>query len=466
MSARANVRVLVYGLALLGTAGCPSAPVGPKAAPEIVDQLELRIDAPGMSPESIEREVVAPIELSLVGNSDVREIISEASEGRARIGLALSRRAELVAVDVLQRVTEIQPQLPEEANPLELRPGYPNATTMHLSLANAEAARTLSEALASTPGVHQVSRCGVEHVVIELDSGVLHDPNLEVLTVEAELRAALQQSSMTLDQLNKLVLDDWPGNALTLAEIATIRVEPATSGCKAWSEQGQTVGLSVTVAHADARTQVEARLNEARERGLDIHRFDSRLHVWLGPEFEPERAVETIRELLGSEWLLEVGVEAQPCAGPGVLARLHLSDQAGVDAIAEALAATAGVVFVEHPTRPSSREWLLGSELEQSPERVVVLDREKLAAHGVSRSAATLTIALALQGLEIGRLAEPRLPVLMRLGNLTDRELSELLIAGAGDQTVPLGAIAELRTELAPTRICRRNGERGVVVLN
>ena len=81
----------------------------------------------------------------------------------------------------------------------------------------------------------------------------------------------------------------------------------------------------MTVAHAEARSSVEAQLH-----GVALQRFDSRLHLWVTPEFEPER----IRELGASAWLLEVGVEADPCAGPGMLARLHLSDDIAAEAIA------------------------------------------------------------------------------------------------------------------------------------
>jgi hypothetical protein len=407
-------------LGLLGMVGCPAG-VGPKPAPAIVDQLELRIDAPGMSPESVEQEVVAPIELALVGNSDVQGMISEAVEGRARIQLMLTRRAELVAVDVLQRLTAIAPQLPPDVEPPVLRHRHPNATTLHFGLGepDVEAEQSLIRALEGTAGVREVSRCGIEQVVaLEIDAEALRRVGVGATEIEAAVRAALLQPTTTADKLLGLTLTRADGTTITLADVASLRTEPAAAGCRAYSERGATVGISVTVAHAEARSSVEAQL-----QGVALQRFDSLLHLWVTPEFEPER----IRELGASAWLLEVGVEADPCAGPGTLARLHLSD----DIAAEAIAAVPGVVFVERPEQPWNREWRFGPDAEG----LVGDGREVLLLNGDASPQLVV-------GVEVGRVGDPALPVLLRIGSV--RELAKVS---------------------APARICRRNGERGVVML-
>jgi multidrug efflux pump subunit AcrB len=480
-------RVLGLGLALLGASGCPQ-PVEPKPKPEIVTQLELRVDVPGMGPEEVETYIIQPIELALVGNSDVREIVSEAREGQARLQLGLSNRAELVAPDVLKRVTEIQSQLPEDVDLPTLRPRDFHATTVYFSLADehAEAAQTLLRSLEATAGVREVSRCGAgQEVAIELDPEALRRFGVSVTEVERAVRSALlMQSALTVEELPKLALARADGSSIELAQLATIRLTTTTDGCKAHSKQGPTVAFGVTVMHPEARANVDAQLNEARERGVIVQRFASPLHIWLSPGVEPARVVEHIPAVAGAGWMLEVGAEAEPCAGPGTLARLHLPSDAALETVVEALASTPGVAFVEHPDNRRVRRWLVGAEIDELarlgreaaasgasvvlidgegiPERIVDIDREKLAELGIARSDVTSTVAMALGGLEVGYIRDAG-PVRLRLAAVAD--LGQLQLSSVNGQAVPLSTVAELRDEVGLSRICRRNGERGVVLL-
>ena len=476
-----GARAIVLGLAVLGLAACPAASSKPKGPPPIVDRLEIRVDAPGMSATSVEQLVVVPIELALVGNSDIRGLLCEAREGRARIELSLSRRSELVAVEVLQRLTEIQAQLPDDVEPPVLRPRDPSATTIHFERSgdHGESARAMIEALERTAGVVEVARCGIEQVImIELDPAALRRLGLDVAEVERVVGSQLRaQPATTIEALLELVVRHVEGSAIMLADLAEVRVEPASGGCRAYSEQGASAGISVTVRGPEARERVDAQLHAAP----GVRRFAARLHVWLDPALDREQALALIRGHAGAAYLIEVGVEADPCAGPGSLARLHVPDGAAIEAVAEALAARPGVLLVERPEQPRSRRWLLGPDLEAlaghggqagvtiggeaTPELVVELDRQQLAAFGITHADAMTAIRLALAGVEIGRLVDGGVlrPVMLKLGDFEEHELAQLPLSPDG---VSLGAVAELRRERSPVRICRRDGERGVAVVD
>lgn len=488
--AKPGLRGGAVGLALLGAAACLQAKVEPKPEPQVVALLELQVDAPGMSAELVEQSIVQPIELALVGNSDIRQIIAEAREGRARIQLSLSNRAELVAVDVLQRVTDIQSKLPEDVNPPVLRPRDLQPTTLHFALADgdSEAAQTLVRALEATAGVREVSQCGLARtLVIDVDPERMRNMGVALTQLEHAIRSALlMQPAITPEALHELALPRPDGVAITIGDLAELRIELEPRGCTTFTEQGQSWGFSVTVAHSEAAASVAAQLNEARERGLVVQRFDSRLHLWLTPGIEPEPIVERVRELAGAGWMLEVGVDADPCAGPGTLARLHLPSGATLASMIDTLAATPGVALVEHPDNLRARRWLQGPDIEvlarlggeaaasagsaalldgePTSERVVELDHEKLAALGLDRNSVTLTLAAALDGLELGHIRDAG-AVILRLGSSSETELAQLPLASADGQSVALATVAALRDEVARARICRRNGERGVVLL-
>jgi multidrug efflux pump subunit AcrB len=460
---------VLIALALLGLAGCPAAPSQAPPAREIVNHLELRVAAPGMSAASVEQLVVMPIELALVGNSTVRGMVSEAREGGARIHLQLSGRAELVAVDVLQRISAIELEAPV------LLPRDPNATTLYVGLDDlrSDAARALIGALERTVGVAEVTRCGGERViVIELDPERLRSLGIGAAEVEHALTAT--PSAASVEALIKRVVKQVDGMSIELADLASVRVESALFGCRAYSEVGASAAIGVRLNDSEARERVEAQLKAARAGGLALHRYPARLHVWLDPELEPEQVVEMVRRGVGAGWLLELGVEAEPCAGPGTLAQLHLADPSMVDVTLDGLAAVPGVLMVERPEAPRTRRWLVGPDLEllrghggaagvpvggeMTPELVVEFDRERLAALGMTHEAATRVLVMARGGVDVGRVESDR--VMLRVGG--DRELSELPISAEG---VPLGMLAELRSEAGVTRICRRDGERGVVVV-
>jgi hypothetical protein len=358
-----------------------------------------------------------------------------------------------------------------------LLPRDPNASTVHVGIEGLEGARALIEALERTAGVAEVVRCGGERAIaIELDADALR--RFGIGPAELEQAISPVPSVASLESLAKLVVKQVNGFSIVLGDLASLRVEPVRAGCRAYSDQGPSVAIGVRLNDSEARERVEAQLEAARGGELELHRYDARLHVWLSPELEPEQAVELIHRSAGSGWLLEVGVEAEPCAGPGTLARLHVSAASTIDALMEALAAVPGVLLVERPEAPRSRRWLVGPDLElllrhggqagvpvggeAKPELIVEFDREKLAAIGTTHHAAMQVIRLAHGGVEIGRMESDRelRSVVLRLGGVGDGDLAELPISAAG---VLLGTVAELRSEYKVTRICRRNGERGVV---
>ena len=79
--------------------------------------VTVTVKYPGASAESVEQEIVKPVEDAVSGVSDVKKITSTASYERARIMLELNfdANADTAAIDATKKVEAIKNKLPDEA---------------------------------------------------------------------------------------------------------------------------------------------------------------------------------------------------------------------------------------------------------------------------------------------------------------------------------------------------------------
>ena len=82
--------------------------------------VSIELSAPGVSPESIERRFLVPIERRLMFVEGVRSITAIASEGSGRVEVQPEPTADAatVLVDVEEAVRHIEPCLPQAARTL------------------------------------------------------------------------------------------------------------------------------------------------------------------------------------------------------------------------------------------------------------------------------------------------------------------------------------------------------------
>jgi len=80
--------------------------------------VTVRVKYPGASAESVEQEIVRPVEDALSSVSNVKKITSTASYEQARIGLELDFEADadLASIEATKKVEAIKNRLPEEAD--------------------------------------------------------------------------------------------------------------------------------------------------------------------------------------------------------------------------------------------------------------------------------------------------------------------------------------------------------------
>ena len=92
--------------------------IGVELLPDVnTPYVTVRVKYPGASAESVEQEIVRPVEDALSSLSDVKKITSTASYEQARIGLELefAADADLSAIEATKKVEAIKNKLPEEA---------------------------------------------------------------------------------------------------------------------------------------------------------------------------------------------------------------------------------------------------------------------------------------------------------------------------------------------------------------
>jgi multidrug efflux pump subunit AcrB len=466
-------------------------------------RVELRVDAPGMSAFEVESLIVIPLEESLHGLPSLSHMTAEAGEGRARVLLEIERSSRDPLAVVEAHLDDFAGRLPMAAGSPELR-RVTEVPPVHFGVLGdvdpaalrAVHAQLVAE-LQRIRGVVEVRGCAPrEVVIIELDPERLARFGVDLRAVERALQSALiDLPSGAVGSLASMVISAAAG-PLELSALATIRIDRELGGCTAVGTRGPALTGSVWLADERARPSVLATLDAMAERAagqVEIRRLGPGLRLQLDRSLPPEAAVELIRSLVrtGVDWWLEFGLEHEPCASVGSLARVYAPlDELPLDA----LQAASGVDWVEHPGDPAERRvWIVGPDLDvlrelarqqavslalrgdllsvtaliDQPWPIVrfKLDDLELAALGLDSSDVRTAIDVASGGHELGRIAGrdgASLPVVLRTGS---DNLDALSLTTADGRAVRLTSVVEQYWELEPRAICRRDRERGVALV-
>ena len=159
--------VLSLLIVVVGTAALLNLPV--REYPDIDDPtVTATIVYPGASAEVVERDVVEPIEEAVSGIDGVRQVRSQAQDGRARIEVEflLGQDLDLAAADVRARISRVRNELPDQAEDPEIAQQSLRGQVVMWILLTSEtqnrlelsdlADRVLVNPLSTVPGVAQV----------------------------------------------------------------------------------------------------------------------------------------------------------------------------------------------------------------------------------------------------------------------------------------------------------------------
>jgi multidrug efflux pump subunit AcrB len=507
-------------LALIG-AGCQKGDVPkPHVAPQLEsERIEVRVAAPGMDPAQIEAEVVLGIEAAVFATTRLRSVTAEAGDAHARVWLAFEPGQQDATLNYIRTILgQLARTLPERSPPSVRIIDGPGSTFVRWAIESETIDAPMMSKLHADlvgrverlPGVIDVQECAPSsRVVIELEPERLHAHGMAPGEVEAALRDGL--TTLDFEGLRRTVIAGGTeqGTTVTLADIAAIRYGMRESTCVAASAAGLVAAASVSVRDRPASVALEQLLDEVAAElpaGTRLRRFgdaDTTVELSVAPDRELAEVAESIGSglvRLTQPWLVEVGVEADPCVGVGT--RVRLSVAGGEPVLLASFQSIPGVTHVRPIGGPSERRlWLLGQDPDELHEAAlreqnrlralpgllavdvyseapraelrIEPDPARLAALGITAAEFARQVHLARGELEVAVLRDAdgaSVPVIMRMGageDLDPTQLGGLLVHAGASDTAPvrLDAIANIREASVPARICRYAGQRGVVFI-
>jgi len=206
-----------------------------------LDIVEVRVGYPGAAPAEVEKGILLPVEEAVRGVQGIRQITSEAREGRGEVLIELVSGAERMKVfqEIDQAVNRIR-AFPEDIDQPEVRLQSQQRDVMEIGLfGNVDIwtlrilAEQLRDILLSTDGITQVEMGRVPDYVTHVE-------------ISAH---KLQEYNLTLEQVSEIIeasSSDIPGGALETSggeillrmkerkqwaeEFADIAIIPSTSG--------------------------------------------------------------------------------------------------------------------------------------------------------------------------------------------------------------------------------------------
>jgi multidrug efflux pump subunit AcrB len=345
-------------------------------------------------------------------------------------------------------------------------------------------------------------------VVIELEPERLLAYDIDPGEVEAALRVGPSSLSLDIEALRRIVIAGPEREmTVTLGDVAAIRHGVRESTCVAASAAGLVAAAHVKLRDRSASVALEQLLDEVTEQlpaGTRLRRF-SMADTTIELSVAADRELAEVAESIGSglvrltrPWMLEVGVETDPCVGAGTRVRVSVAGDEPVSLAS--FRSIPGVTHVQQLGGPSTRRlWLLGpdddalhelaprehtrlralpsllaADLSIGAARVelrIEPDRARLAALGITTAEFARQLELARGGIEVAVLRDAdalEVPVILRVGEREDLEparLGGVLIRASASYAVPvrLDAIADIHVAPTPARVCRYDGQRGVV---
>ena len=236
--------------------------IGVELLPDInTPYVTVRVKYPGASAESVEQEVVRPIEDALSSVSNVKKITSTASYEQARIGLELDFKADadLAAIEATKKVDAIKNRLPDEADSpvvikrdINAKPIVELAVLSPYGLADtySQTENVFQEVLQQAGGVSEVELHGGrdKEVAVEVDRdkmaayGLSLDriasalkkenqllPSGSVYTDSTQADVRLIAQYREVAEIEKVQVTNAAGAKVPLTSVATVREQSARS---------------------------------------------------------------------------------------------------------------------------------------------------------------------------------------------------------------------------------------------
>ena len=236
--------------------------IGVELLPDInTPYVTVRVKYPGASAESVEQEVVRPIEDALSSVSNVKKITSTASYEQARIGLELDFKADadLAAIEATKKVDAIKNRLPDEADSpvvikrdINAKPIVELAVLSSYGLADtySQTENVFQEVLQQAGGVSEVELHGGrdKEVAVEVDRdkmaayGLSLDriasalkkenqllPSGSVYTDSTQADVRLIAQYREVAEIEKVQVTNAAGAKVPLTSVATVREQSARS---------------------------------------------------------------------------------------------------------------------------------------------------------------------------------------------------------------------------------------------
>jgi multidrug efflux pump len=269
--------VLSLLIVVVGSAALLNLPV--REYPDIDDPtVTATVVYPGASAAVVEREVVEPIEEAVSGIDGVRQVRSQARDGRARIEIefSLDRDLDLAAADVRDRISRVRGELPDQVEDPEIaQQSLQGQVVMWIMLTSETlnrlelsdlADRVLVNPLSTVTGVAQVLFGGERRYAmrIHLDLDRLAARGLTVLDVEQALRTRNlelpagrlvgETRELTLRTLTELkdpaeyrglIIADREGVEVRLSDVAEVEYGPESYRTAVRLDGKDAVGLGI-----------------------------------------------------------------------------------------------------------------------------------------------------------------------------------------------------------------------------
>lgn len=247
--------VLSIFILLLGLIGMHQ--VGVREYPAIDPPLiSVSATYAGASADVVERQIVEPLEQSLNGIDGIRSIVSQSSDGSARVSVEFQLGVDLerAANDVRDRVSRARSNLPDSLDPPVVSKADANNSPIVLLtvqsptrslLGVSEEAERIQELLQTIPGVAEVDIWGERKYAmrIRVDPGKLAALGLTVADVRSALRlenadlpagslegkttmlsVQLKTGLSSVEDFRKMVVRSKGGATIHLGDVADVRM--------------------------------------------------------------------------------------------------------------------------------------------------------------------------------------------------------------------------------------------------
>ena len=214
---------------------------------------------PGASAESVEQEIIKPIEDALSSVSNVKHITSTASYERARIGIELEfyANADSAAIDATKKVEAIKNRLPDEADsPVVIKRDLNDKSIMELAIVSQDslaatytrAENVYQDVIQQAGGVSEVELHGGRdmEVAVEVDrdkmaaykltlpriaSAIRSEnqllPSGSVYTESAKSDVRVIAQYKTVEDIEKIQVQNTAGVIVPITAVANIREQEA-----------------------------------------------------------------------------------------------------------------------------------------------------------------------------------------------------------------------------------------------